>query len=71
MQEPDLVARCIQAMTKATNLPITIKTRIGYNDVENLDFLKSFIQTTKDAGSQKFIIHARKALLKKLSLKKI
>ena len=69
MQEPDLVARCVQAMSKATNLPITIKTRIGYNDVENFDFLKSFIQTTKDAGSQKFIIHARKALLKKLSPK--
>ncbi len=69
MQEPDLVARCIEAMTKATNLPITIKTRIGYNDVENFEFLKSFIQTTKNAGSQKFIIHARKALLKKLSPK--
>ena len=69
MQEPDLVAQCIEAMTKATNLPITIKTRIGYNNVENFDFLKSFIQTTKDAGSQKFIIHARKALLKKLTPK--
>ena len=69
MQEPDLVAKCIQAMTKATNLPITIKTRIGYNDVEDFNFLKSFIQTTKDAGSKKFIIHARKALLKKLSPK--
>ena len=69
MQDPDLVARCIEAMTKATNLPITIKTRIGYNDVEDFDFLKSFIQTTKDAGSKKFIIHARKALLKKLSPK--
>ena len=69
MQEPDLVARCIESMTKATKLPITIKTRIGYNEVEDFDFLKSFIQTTKDAGSQKFIIHARKALLKKLSPK--
>ncbi len=69
MKEPSLVARCIEAMTKATKLPITIKTRIGYNEVEDFDFLKSFIQTTKDAGSQKFIIHARKALLKKLSPK--
>ena len=69
MSEPDLVAKCISAMTKATQLPITIKTRIGYNDVENFNFLKSFIQTTKDAGSKKFIIHARKALLKKLSPK--
>ena len=69
MQEPNLVAKCIDAMTKATNLPITIKTRIGYNDIEDFDFLKSFIKTTKDAGSQKFIIHARKALLKGLSPK--
>ena len=69
MQEPDLVARCIEAMAKATKLPITIKTRIGYNEVEDFEFLKSFVQRTKDAGSQKFIIHARKALLKKLSPK--
>ena len=41
MGEPDLVAKCIESMTSATKLPITIKTRIGYNDVENFDFLKS------------------------------
>ena len=69
MQEPELVAECIEAMTKSTKLPITIKTRIGYNDVEDIEFLKEFIQTTKNAGSKKFIIHARKALLKKLSPK--
>ena len=69
MQEPDLVAKCIESMSKATKLPVTIKTRIGYNDVEDFEFLKSFIQTTKDAGSKKFIIHARNALLKKLSPK--
>ena len=69
MKEPKLVAKCIEAMVKSTKLPVTIKTRIGYNEVENFDFFKSFVQTTKDAGSQKFIIHARKALLKKLSPK--
>ena len=69
MQEPDLVGRCIEAMCKATKLPVTIKTRIGYNEIEDFEFLKSFIQTTKNAGSKKFIIHARKALLKKLSPK--
>ena len=69
MQEPDLVAKCIESMTKSTKLPVTIKTRIGYNDVEDFDFLKSFIKRLKDAGSKKFIIHARKALLKKLTPK--
>ena len=38
MKEPDLVAKCIEAMSKATKLPVTIKTRIGFNDVENLSF---------------------------------
>ena len=37
MQEPNLVARCIESMTKATKLPITIKTRIGYNEVEDFE----------------------------------
>ncbi len=69
MQEPNLVAKCIEAMSKSTKLPITIKTRIGYNEVENFEFLKSFINITKNAGSKKFIIHARKALLKKLTPK--
>ena len=69
MQEPDLVAKCIESMTKSTKLPVTIKTRIGYKDVEDFDFLKSFIKRLKDAGSKKFVIHARKALLKKLTPK--
>ena len=69
MQEPNLVAKCIEAMCKSTKLPITIKTRIGYNEIENFEFLKSFINITKNAGSKKFIIHARKALLKKLTPK--
>ena len=69
MQEPDLVGECMEAMSKSTKLPITVKTRIVYNHVEDLEFLKNFIQKTKDAGSKKFIIHARKALLKKLSPK--
>ena len=69
MKEPDLVAKCIESMSKATKLPITVKIRIGYNDVEDFEFLKSFIKITKNAGSHKFIIHARKALLKKLTPK--
>ena len=44
MQEPDLVAKCIEAMANASKLPVTIKTRIGYNDVENFEFLKSLLK---------------------------
>ena len=69
MKEPDLVAECISAMSNATKLPISAKTRIGYNDIENFEFLKSFILKIKNAGSKKFIIHARRAILSKLSPK--
>ena len=69
MQEPDLVAKCIESMSNSTKLPVTIKTRIGYNDIEDFEFLKKFIQTTKNAGSKKFIVHARRAILRKLSPK--
>ena len=69
MKEPNLVADCVNAMVNATKLPISIKTRIGYNNIENFEFLKNFITTIKRAGTKKFIIHARRAILTKLSPK--
>jgi len=69
MKEPDLVANCVEAMVKATNLTISVKTRIGYNEIEDFNFLKNFILKIKNAGSKKFIIHARRAILNKLSPK--
>ncbi len=69
MKEPNLVGECINAMSNATKLPISAKTRIGYNDLEDYDFLKNFILKIKNAGAKKFIIHARRAILNKLSPK--
>ena len=69
MKEQNLVADCVNAMVNSTKLPVSIKTRIGYDDIEDFDFLKKFISTLKKAGTKKFIIHARRAILKKLSPK--
>ena len=69
MKEPNLVGECINTMSNATKLPISAKTRIGYNDLEDYDFLKNFILKIKNAGAKKFIIHARRAILNKLSPK--
>ena len=69
MKEPNLVADCVNAMVNSTKLPVSIKTRIGYDDIEDYEFLKNFISTLKKAGTRKFIIHARRAILKKLSPK--
>ena len=69
MREPNLVADCLSDMQALTNLPVTIKTRIGYDDVEDYENLYNFISTLKSTGIKTFIIHARKAMLGKFTPK--
>ena len=69
MKEPNLVADCLSKMQSATKLPVTIKTRIGYDDVEDYENLHSFISTLKATGVKTFIIHSRKAMLGKFTPK--
>jgi len=69
MKEPNLVADCLTDMQVATNLPVTIKTRIGYDDVEDYENLYNFISILKQTGVKTFIIHARKAMLGKFTPK--
>ena len=45
MKEPNLVADCLSKMQSVTKLPVTIKTRIGYDDVEDYENLYNFINT--------------------------
>ena len=69
MKEPNLVADCLTDMQAATNLAVTIKTRIGYDDVEDYENLHNFISILKKTGVKTFIIHARKAMLGKFTPK--
>ena len=69
MKEPNLVADCLIKMQASTNLPVTIKTRIGYDDVEDYENLHNFISILKSTGVKTFIIHARKAILGKFTPK--
>jgi len=69
MKEPDLVSECINEMINSCKLPVTAKTRIGYDDVEDFEYLNNFINKMKIAGCKTFILHARKAILKGLSPK--
>ena len=69
MKEPELVAECIHSMVSACKIPVTAKTRIGFDDVEDFDYLNNFIRQMRDAGTQTFILHARKAMLSGLSPK--
>ena len=69
MKEPNLVADCLSQMQAQTKLPVTIKTRIGYDNVEDYENLHKFISTLKSTGVKTFIIHARKAMLGKFTPK--
>ena len=69
MKEPDLVADCLSKMKSVTKLPITIKTRIGYDNVEDYENFYNFINKIKSVGIKTFIIHARKAMLGKFTPK--
>jgi len=69
MKEPDLVSECINQMVNSCKIPVTAKTRIGFDNVENFDYLNKFILKMKEAGCKTFMIHARKAMLKGLSPK--
>ena len=69
MADPDLVARCVEAMGQATALPVTVKHRIGIDDLDNDELLTAFVDRVAAAGAQRFSVHARKAWLEGLDPK--
>ncbi|WP_204140529.1 tRNA dihydrouridine(20/20a) synthase DusA [Halomicronema sp. CCY15110] len=69
MAQPELVAECIAAMMAATTIPVSVKHRIGVDDLDSYDALTKFVETVAATGCQRFTVHARKAWLKGLSPK--
>jgi len=69
MARPELVADCFVAMQAETDVPVTVKSRIGIDDHDSYAFLSRFVETLADAGCRKFIVHARVAILEGLSPK--
>ena len=69
MAHPQLVADCLGAMRNAVAIPVTIKHRIGIDDQDGEESLQAFVDTLHSAGTETFIVHARKALLQGLSPK--
>ena len=69
MKEPTKVAKCIETLKNNCNLPVTIKHRIGVDDVDSFDNLDNFVKEVANAGADRFTVHARKAILKGLNPK--
>lgn len=69
MAEPNLVADCISTMQEKINIPVTIKHRLGIDDLDSYELLFKFVETVSKTGCHIFIVHARKAFLKGLNPK--
>ena len=69
MNEPEKVFKCIESLKNSCNLPVTIKHRIGIDENDSFNSLDSFVKHINNAGADRFIIHARKAILKGLNPK--
>ncbi len=69
MAHPKLVAECLSEMQAATRLPVTVKHRLGIDDMDSFEHLHAFVDTVKESGCRSFTIHARKAILAGLSPK--
>lgn len=69
MRDAGHVARLVDAMKGATDMPVTVKCRIGVDDQDPAVVLPDFIAKVRDAGVDAVIVHARKAWLEGLSPK--
>jgi len=69
MADPGRVAECVHAMREAVSLPVTVKCRIGIDELDDYGFFHHFVSVVREAGVKVFIVHARKAYLQGLSPK--
>ena len=69
MAEPEVVATCIEAMQAEVDIPVTVKCRIGIDDMDEYKDLSRFVSIVSASGCDTFIVHARKAWLQGLSPK--
>jgi tRNA-dihydrouridine synthase A len=69
MAEPETVARCVAAMKAASDLPVTVKHRVGIDALDSDVLLTAFVDAVAAAGASRFSVHARKAWLEGLDPK--
>jgi tRNA-dihydrouridine synthase A len=55
LKEPALVARCVAAMAAVVPVPVTVKTRIGVDDLDDYDHLAGFVEQVSGAGCRMFM----------------
>ncbi|MCB9677216.1 MAG: tRNA dihydrouridine(20/20a) synthase DusA [Alphaproteobacteria bacterium] len=69
MKSPERVAACVEAMKAAVSVPVTVKHRIGVDDLDRYEDMLRFVTVVSASGADRFSVHARKAWLQGLSPK--
>lgn len=69
MGQPEVVAACVESMQAAVDIPVTVKHRIGFDEQDSYEDMARFVRIVREAGCERFTVHARKAWLKGLSPK--
>lgn len=69
MKRPEVVADAVAAMRAVVSIPVTVKHRIGVDELDRYEDMANFVEVVAATGSTRFTVHARKAWLKGLSPK--
>jgi len=69
MKSPETVARAVDAMMRAVDIEVTVKHRIGVDDLDRYEDMSHFVRIVSETGARRFSVHARKAWLQGLSPK--
>jgi tRNA-dihydrouridine synthase A len=69
MAQPELVAECIATMKNVVKIPVTVKHRIGIDELDRYEDMANFVSVVSQAKADRFSVHARKAWLSGLSPK--
>jgi tRNA-dihydrouridine synthase A len=69
MARPERVAEGVAAMRAACSIPVTVKHRIGIDDLDRYEDMARFVEVVSGAEADRFSVHARKAWLQGLSPK--
>ena len=72
IKKPRIIQECLQAMALAAPVAISLKTRLGVDELDTHEFFDSFVDTVLDtplpSGTDfSLVVHARKAWLNGLS----
>lgn len=69
MARPERVRECVDAMKACVEMPVTVKHRIGIDDLDRYEDMANFVDVVSKSGADRFSVHARKAWLNGLSPK--